>query len=191
MTAYVECGSVPQALATQHDAAWTSEITPVDLLITVQVAGPLPTRSIGRLLHHRAYRWEIERPLRELPAVGLALAGPLELEAMERALVGARMGFGDVRAAHALCALKRPDLFPLLDDAVVHHLGLPGTRDHRSYWLACRHLIGQRRVIQRLDEVADRVLSEDGQRVTPDQSRLRLLDLVVRAAIGSLAGPFT
>lgn len=189
VTTYLESGSAPQALLAQRDTAPTSEITPLDLLVTVEITGPLPARSVSRVLHHGAYRGEVERPLRELSAVGLALAGPIELALMERALVGARMGLGDAWAAHGLCAVKRPDLFPLLNDAVVTHLGLPSSRDHRAHWLACRHVIGQRRVVQGLDDVADRVVSGRGSGLALDGSRLGLLELVVRAAIGTLDDP--
>ncbi|NMM31988.1 MAG: hypothetical protein HHJ10_13360 [Cellulomonas sp.] len=150
-------------------------------LLGVRV-GPAVTR---RLLEHSANRSEVLAALREVQMTDLLIAGPGTLEKMETLYLALRgawsaQGTDDVDprvGASAVCARKRPELFPLGDVEVGEFLGLRGFASHRIDWMVYRSLIGDQDVIQDLDAADAEARRVGGRRqLRVDLFRLRMLD---------------
>ncbi|WP_255632945.1 DUF6308 family protein [Actinotalea sp. Marseille-Q4924] len=118
------------------------------------------------------------------------MAGPTDFLAMERLYLAVRDALSEpgVKSrnqwvtASKLCARKRYDLFPVRDSVVCTYLGLipskgKGRGNYQIDYQVYRALIGNREVIERIDDLVDRLRDGvPGREVRLDGGRLRLLD---------------
>lgn len=160
------------------------DVAAVDLLAVSHAVGRLDARSLSRVLHRGAYHELLADAFRALPTTGLAMVDDEGLRAMERTLEAAVVALGRARmtAPAALCARKRPDLFPWFTAETEARLGLADKASHRVSWLLTRAVVGEPMVIRALDEVLDGVTERSGFRFLGDDAGpLRALDSAMTA----------
>jgi hypothetical protein len=81
--------------------------------------------------------------------------------------------------ASKLCARKRPDLFPVRDSVVRDFLGLTSAKNYQVDWLVFRHLIQQRDIRDRVDELVQKAATEPDVEIGHPNRRLRHLDVLL------------
>ena len=172
------------------------DITSSDLLAVSMLGIPTPPKTIRRLLGHCGHRLDVVNALKSVPDTELYLADDQTLVHMERLHDAVLRSVQDcatdaveARAfAIALCARKRPDLFPLQDPGASSFLGLGTSPDQRIAWQVMRHVLGDHEVLTAIDTLEGAVERETSGRVTVEFSRLRLL-LVTVATYASRSTP--
>lgn len=110
----------------------------------------------------------------EITATSMAALYELVKVCLRRA--GAETGNAWVTASK-ICARKRPQLFPVRDNAVLELLGLPKT--YPVDWPAFQALVSDEALMQALDEHVEAADKRDGVDVGDHSLRLRHLDVVL------------
>jgi len=173
----------PGASFIELDPAGPTDVTAGDLLAVSLLGIAMPPVAVRRLLGHCGHRLEVLNALQTMPDRELYMADKQTLVQMERlteavlrAVHDGTTGQADARAlAIALCARKRPDLFPVTDPSVSAFLGLGTSPDDRITWQVMWHVLGDREVLNAIDALKDDVERETAGRVMAESSRARVL----------------
>lgn len=177
------------------DPADPLDVTAGDLLGVSMLGTPTPPLAVRRLLNHCGHRLDVLNALQTMPDRELYMADEQTLVQMDRlteaVLRCVHEGATDEAEAWAfavaLCARKRPDLFPVVDPGAGVFLGLGSSPDHRITWQVMRHVLGDREVLSRVDGLKVTMEREPSARVRVESSRLRLLFAAVAAHISGLS----
>lgn len=169
------------------------DVTATDLHAVSMLAVPVEPRATRRLLGDGAFRTDVLEQLGRLEDLGvheLTQADDAVLLAMEALFQAVRRACQDTAPGRpepwvtvsAICARKRPGLFPVRDNTVSAALGLTGPGLPRgSYqldWQLYRHLLEHQGVRDGLWRARIRV-SDLGDAHTADVHDLRLLDAIL------------
>jgi hypothetical protein len=185
---------------TETDAPDT--VTGGDLFAVTTLGIPVPPAAARRLLYDTAHAARVAGCLdpNRLPVdATLTGAAPALVHAMadlhdavaSAVDTGSLPGPDRTVLASALCARKRPELFPVLDRAFCTALGLPAATTPVPAWLVVRSLLRHRHVRRALAD-AYRLARSRGRGVSLDVYPLRRLYVLtchVAAGSPSLAAP--
>jgi hypothetical protein len=166
-------------------------VTAADLHALTVLNAPVDALTTRRLLGDENTRAEIEAALACPELTGdLATADRptfLAMDALSQPVLAAcRAPWAAASnpwvTAAKLCARKRPRLFPVRDNVVCKGLGLFGTSrrrlgDRRVDWQVFACLMRDRDLVDRIDELAERVRAAHGVRC--DSVPLRVLDVAL------------
>ena len=185
----------PGASFMDLDPADPRDVTAGDLLAVSMLGIPTPPVAVRRLLSHCGHRLDVLDALRAMPDRELYMVDERMLVQMDR-LAEAVLRCGreafteqtDSRAfAVALCARKRPDLFPVIDPGASVFLGLGSSPDHRIAWQVMRHVLGDREVLHGIDGLQVSIEREPSGRIRVESSRLRFLLVTMGLHVSGLS----
>lgn len=195
---YAVDGRYPGAAFLELGPFDNHRITSGDLVAIAMLGVRLAPRTVRLLLHPGATRSEITSLLTEESLSvddDLRFATPNVLRNMEElhAVFSHVMANDDSLpsdahcGASALCARKRPDLFPMTELQVLRQLGVASRRHERlDVWQLFRDLLNEDEIRAAIDVAENCARTRPGVRFEGCLRRLRHLDVVLAMQVGSI-----